>query len=142
MKTKISSPKLYLLAIILSAFFMTSAKLNAQLSCLYPITNNLNCDLYIGYEYLDANNQCLCCGWMTVPPGTSTIPTPACCSIATDMAIFVFSIGSIAAGQSQAVQGVFNGPNLTDGGSCTNGCGQGGSTSWSITWTASGATVN
>ena len=79
----------YLVGIIIALTF-ASAKLNAQLACPYPIFNNLNCDIVIGYEFLDANCNEICGPTQfTVTPGSNNIP---CCQGAVYISIHIRNV--------------------------------------------------
>jgi hypothetical protein len=71
------------------ALFLANGQINAQLSCPYPIVNNLSCDVVIGYEFLDASCVKLCGpNQYTLTPGNNSIQ---CCQVVSDCPILILN---------------------------------------------------
>jgi hypothetical protein len=88
--------KTLLKAVCLVACLSITNNGKAQIcSCPYTIVNNLQCDITVGYEVVDANCHPLCAASnVVISPGVFTLP---CCSLSGfDVYVSVYTPFSVA----------------------------------------------
>jgi len=126
----------------------TKVRLHAQAACTYPIANSLLCNVDLTYTIYDAACSVVLGPITTSISASGSINVGAgLCATLYDVEIIITQINGIPINtlpntpQTSPVLGGCPTVNTSDGGNCSTACDVAATGSWTITWTAAGATI-